>query len=160
MFRVLLGCEETGEEAFEADYVLVALGQGADANEDLAEVGEGWAVGKLIEGLVGESSAAGREVGQDRGDGRLVQPPPGGDGVLGGGDVVPKGFEAGVEGIGRRAEQFVEAPVDETARALARVRVIGIVAGGTGMPDLRGGAVHAKGLAERAGDNRRDVPAG
>jgi hypothetical protein len=41
LFGVLLGCEEVGEEAFEADHVLVALGQGTDADEDLAEVGKG-----------------------------------------------------------------------------------------------------------------------
>ncbi|MDI9889099.1 hypothetical protein QMZ92_33365 [Streptomyces sp. HNM0645] len=63
---VLLGCEEAGEEAFEADHVLVPLGQGTDADEDLAEVGEGRAVGQFVEGLVGQGSPAGREVGQDR----------------------------------------------------------------------------------------------
>ncbi|GAA0959474.1 hypothetical protein GCM10009578_100970 [Streptomyces rhizosphaericus] len=101
LFGVWLGCEEVGEEEFEADHVLVPLGQGTDADEDLAQVSEGRAVGQFVEGFVGQCSSASREVGQDRGDGRLVQPPPGGDGVLGGGDVVPEGFEAGVEGIGR-----------------------------------------------------------
>ncbi|MBV9026471.1 MAG: hypothetical protein JO362_22360 [Streptomycetaceae bacterium] len=42
---VLLRGEKTGEEAFDADHVLVAFGQGTDADEDVAEVGEGWAVG-------------------------------------------------------------------------------------------------------------------
>lgn len=42
---VLRGCEEAGQEAFEAGHVLVPLRQGADAHEDLPEVGEGWAVG-------------------------------------------------------------------------------------------------------------------
>ncbi|KWT63817.1 hypothetical protein ADL21_00145 [Streptomyces albus subsp. albus] len=142
------------------DHVLVPLGQCTDSDEDLAEVGEGRADGQLVEGLVSQGSPAGREVGQDRRHGRLVQPPPGGDGVLGGGDVVPQGFETGVEGIGRRAQELVEAPVDETASALARVRVVGIAAGGAGMPDLRDGAVRAKGLVESAGDDRRDAAAG
>lgn len=160
LFRVRLGCEEAGEEAFEADHALVPLGQGTDADEDLAEAGEGRAVGQFVEGLVGQGSPAGREVGQDRGDGRLVQPPPGGDGVLGGGDVVSEGFEAGVEGIGRGTQQLVEVPVDETASPLAGVRVVGVGAGGTGVPDLRGGAVRAKGLVEGAGGDRRSTSAG
>ncbi|MFE3166699.1 hypothetical protein [Streptomyces sp. NPDC059224] len=159
MFGVRLGCEEAGEEAFEADHVLVALRQGADADEDLAEVGEGWAVGQFVEGLVGQGSPAGREVGQDRGDGRLVQPPPGGDGVLGGGDVVPEGFEARVECIGRGPQQLAQAPVDETAGALAGVWVVGIAAGGTGVPDLRGCAVSAKRLVEGPGDDRCNTSA-
>jgi hypothetical protein len=79
--------------------------------------------------------------------------------VLGGGDVAPKCFEAGVEGIGRRAEQFVEASVDEATRSLAGVRVVGIVTGGAGVLDLRDGAVYAKGLVERAGDDRLESPA-
>jgi hypothetical protein len=51
LFGVRLGCEEAGEEAFEADHVLVPLRQGTDADEDLAEVSEGWAVEQLVEGL-------------------------------------------------------------------------------------------------------------
>jgi hypothetical protein len=70
--------------------------------------------------------------------------------VLGGGDVVPQGFETRMEGIGRRAQEFVEVPVDEAASAVAGVRVVGIVAGRAGVPDLRGGAVRAKGLVESA----------
>ncbi|MDI6104583.1 hypothetical protein QLQ12_38935 [Actinoplanes sp. NEAU-A12] len=84
MVGIWLGCEKAGQEDFEADRVLVALGQGADADEDLAEVGKGRAVEQLVEGFVGQGSSASREVGQDRRDGRFVQPPPGGDGVLGG----------------------------------------------------------------------------
>jgi hypothetical protein len=159
LFGVLLGCEEAGEEAFEADHALVPLRQGTDAYEDLAEVGEGRAVGQPVEGLVSQGSSAGREVGHDRGDGGLVQPSPGGDGVLGGGDVVPQGFETRMESIGRRAQEFAQAPVDEAASALAGVRVVRIVAGGAGVPDLRGGAVLAKGLVESAGDDGRDYVA-
>ncbi|MFE9171666.1 hypothetical protein ACFYNZ_19465 [Streptomyces kebangsaanensis] len=159
MFGVLLGCEEAGEEAIEADHVLVPLRQNTDTDENLAEMGEGRAAGQFVEGIVGQGSSAGREVGQNRGDGRLVQPPPGGDGVLGGGDVVPEGFEAGMEGIGRGTQQLVEPPVDETASAPAGVRVVGIGAGRTGVPDLRSGAVSAKGLVEGAGDDRRDASA-
>lgn len=55
LFGVLLGCEETGEEAFEADHVLIVLGQGTDVDEHLAEVSEGRAVGQLVEGLVGRA---------------------------------------------------------------------------------------------------------
>ncbi|MEU2785867.1 MULTISPECIES: hypothetical protein [Streptomyces] len=40
-FGVRLACEKAGEETFEADHVLVTLGQGTDADEDLAKVGEG-----------------------------------------------------------------------------------------------------------------------
>jgi hypothetical protein len=155
-----VGCEKAGEEAFEADHVLIALGQGTDADEDLAQVGERWTAGQFVEGLVGQGPSAGREVGQDRGDGRFVQPSPGGDGVLGSGDVVPEGFEAGVKGIGRGTQQFVEASVDEAASALAGVRVVGIGAGGTGVPDLGCGAVRAKRLGEGAGDDRRESSAG
>ncbi|RFC71037.1 hypothetical protein [Streptomyces sp. AcE210] len=54
LFGVRLGCEATGEEAFEADHVLVPLGQGTDTDEDLAEVGEGRAVGQFVEGLLGQ----------------------------------------------------------------------------------------------------------
>jgi hypothetical protein len=65
-----------------------------------------------------------------------------------------------MKGIGRGTEQFVEAPVDETASALAGVWMVGIAAGGAGVPDLRGGAARAKGLVESAGDDRRDASAG
>ncbi|GGJ99927.1 hypothetical protein GCM10011583_34170 [Streptomyces camponoticapitis] len=61
---------------------------------------------------------------------------------------------------GRSAQQLVETLVDETASALTGVRIVGIAAGWAGVPDLRGGAVCAKGLVERAGDDRRDASAG
>lgn len=160
LFGVLLCCEKAGEETFEADHVLVPLGQGTDADEDLAEVGKWRAVGQLIEGLVSQGSSAGRKVGQDRRHERLVQPPIGGKWMLGGGDVVPQGFETGMEGSGRRAQELVEAPIDETASALTGVRVIGLAAGGAGVPDLRHGAAQAKGLVQSAGDDRRDAAAG
>ncbi|MBV6702725.1 hypothetical protein KV557_37465 [Kitasatospora aureofaciens] len=88
---ILLGCEKAGEEAFDADHVLVAFGQSADTDEYLAQMGEGRAVGQFVQGLVRQRPPASGEVGHDGGDG------PGGGGVLGGGDVVPQGFESGME---------------------------------------------------------------
>ena len=40
-----MGGKKAGEEAFEADQVFVAFGQGTDGNEYLAEVSQWWARG-------------------------------------------------------------------------------------------------------------------
>jgi hypothetical protein len=156
----LLGCEEIGEEAFDADHVLVAFGQGANTDEYLTQMCEGLAVGQFVEGLMGEWPAAGGEISENRGNGRLVQPAVGGEGVFGGGDVVPEDLEPGVERLRWRPQQLVEALVDQAAGALARVRMVGIGAGGAGVPDLGGGAADAEGFGEGAGDDRRDAAAG
>ncbi|MEV8311857.1 hypothetical protein AB0P36_32155 [Streptomyces flavidovirens] len=128
---VLLGLKKVSEETFDASHVLIAFGQGTDADEDLAEVGEGRAAGQFVEGLVGKFPSAGCEVGQHRCDGRFIQPAPGGDGVLGGGDVAPEGFEPGMQSMGGRTQQFVEAPVDQASDALAGMRIVRVGAGGT-----------------------------
>ncbi|MFF9914892.1 hypothetical protein [Streptomyces sp. NPDC013457] len=112
LVRVLLGCEETDEEAFDADHVLVAFGQSADADKYLTQMCEGLAVGQFAEGLMGEWPAAGGEISENRGNGRLVQPAGGGEGVFGGGDVAPEALE--------RPQQLVEALVDQARRPSRR----------------------------------------
>jgi hypothetical protein len=70
---------------------------------------------QLVEGLVGEGHAAGGQVGQDPGDGLFGQPALGGDGVLGGGDVVPQGKQPGTRSA-------VTGPMTSLRRLLIRQR--------------------------------------
>jgi hypothetical protein len=50
---VLLGGEQVGEELLDARQVLVAFGQGADADENVAQVGEGLGCRVVRRGLGG-----------------------------------------------------------------------------------------------------------
>jgi hypothetical protein len=87
--QILLLGEEAGECLFEADEFLVALGQGADSDQGEAQMLEDWAFRQLVECFVSQRHSSGCEVRQDRDGGLFGEPPVGGDGVFGGGDLVP-----------------------------------------------------------------------
>ncbi|QHE74028.1 hypothetical protein GFS60_07712 (plasmid) [Rhodococcus sp. WAY2] len=80
--------------------------------------------------------------------------------MLGGRDVVPQRLQPGMQRRRRRAQDSVEALVDEAAAALPRMRVGGVAAGRAVMPDGEGGAVLAAWLVQGAGDDGRGPAAG
>jgi hypothetical protein len=62
-----------GGPAFESDHVLVAVRQGADGDQDAAQVFHRLAAGQFVERVVGEWASAGPKVAQDCRSGALVQ---------------------------------------------------------------------------------------
>lgn len=156
LFRVRLSGHGLIDQTLDADHVFIASRQGADTDEDLPEVGERLTVGKFVERLVGQVAATGSEVGEDRRDGLLPQPSHGGDGVFGTGEVVPQCLQSGMKRHRRRAEDLVEALVDQAANALAGMRIGRVAAGRAVVPDGARGAV----LTARFGGGARDDGSG
>ncbi|MGP4029671.1 hypothetical protein [Actinomadura sp. 3N407] len=113
--RVLLCGEEVGEGAFEADEFLIPIGERSEGDQREPQVLGVLPVGKLVERLVGEGHAAGGQVGEDLGDGLFGQPAVGGDGVLGGGDVVAQCQQPGWRSV-------VAGPMISLRRLLIRHR--------------------------------------
>ncbi|GAA1928747.1 hypothetical protein [Streptantibioticus ferralitis] len=66
-----MGGDEVLHMPFEADHLLVPFRQCAGSDEDAADVFDDLAFRELVQGLVGEGSAAGAEIGQDGGDDAL-----------------------------------------------------------------------------------------
>jgi hypothetical protein len=159
LLRVDLCSQYQADESFDPDHLFIAGGQGADADEDLAQVCKGLALGQFVECVVGQCPAAGSKIGEHGCYGLLVQPAHGGDRVFGGGDVVPQRLQPGVQRFRGWTEDFAEALVDQAAAALARMRVGGVVAGWAVVPDFAGGAVLAAWLGAGARDDGRRLSA-
>ena len=84
-----------GDPLFEPGDGLVAFGQGAMGDEELADVAGRSRPGMGIERVVGQRHRARRQRGEDRGAGTLTQPVERGERRVGGGDGVTHGDESG-----------------------------------------------------------------
>ncbi|GAA4230263.1 hypothetical protein FHR32_007055 [Streptosporangium album] len=63
-----MGGDEVLHVPFEADHLLVPLGQDFGGDEDAADVFDDLAFREFVQGLAGKGMAAGAEIGQDGGD--------------------------------------------------------------------------------------------
>ena len=124
----------TGVEVFRRQPKLPSIIRGPlpparKALDGLPQMGEGLALGQVIEGLVGQRDAARGKAGQHGSDGRLGQPAHRGDGVLGSGDIAAQRLQPGRQGTAWGTHQLIQAPVDQAASALAGAGVAGVAAG-------------------------------
>lgn len=157
--RILLCGKEVGERSLEADKFLVAFGESADSDQRETQVLEDLSFGQLVECLVGQGHAPGCQVRQYRCDGLFGEPAVGGDGMFGGSDVVAQGQQPRSE-VGRgRADDLVEAPVDQTPLASPGFRVVGVAAGGAVEPGRGRRAVGAERAGQGAGSDRSELGA-
>lgn len=131
---------------FEADHLLVPLGQDFGGDEDAADVLDDLAFRELVQGLVGEGTAAGAEIGQNSGDDALGESAHPRASPFGAGQGVVEGLQLGGYGARVIGEELVE-PLLETAGAWARsVQPFGLPAGGAWAPG-HAGPGHGRRLA-------------
>ncbi len=134
-----VGGDEVLHVPFEADHLLVAGRKGAGCHEDGADVFDDFAVGEFVQGLVGQGTSAGGQVGQDGGDDAFREPAHGRRRPLGVGQGVVEGLQLGRDGAGVVSEEVVEPLLERAAAAGAGCgQPFGLTAGRAGAPEFGG----------------------